>query len=213
MSNLGKGIQEIVEMQKFPKEEHIDGSINNPNTMTDFEKLCVANAYISQLRKEKGELLSEVQHLNNELRNARDLTVLRKGDIAEMKKDAYVKTLVEKNKELLQKFNRQCRANSELVSKYVLEQDKYKWVDIEERKPDVSENGKFHYVLVKLDYTPYGMGIKVEKASVHESPKQGTNYGGPSSLTGSGRLYGVYFALPSIVAPNIVTHWMELPKI
>ena len=38
-----------------------------------------------------------------------------------------------------------------------------------------------------------------------------TIIGGPSALTGYHKMKGIYFAVPAILHPESVTHWMELP--
>ena len=37
--------------------------------------------------------------------------------------------------------------------------------------------------------------------------------GGPNSLTGYHRMKGFYFAVPAILHPESVTHWMPLPDL
>lgn len=67
-------------------------------------------------------------------------------------------------------------------------------------------------VLVFLDYAHFKPGLKrIAIAHVHFTDEP-VEYGGPNSLTGSGTLTGLYFSLPAIIRPGIVTHWMPLPK-
>jgi hypothetical protein len=67
-------------------------------------------------------------------------------------------------------------------------------------------------VLIVCDYTEYGRGKKIQQASTHlaETPRP---FGGPNALTGSGMLKGIYFAIPAILNPKTVTHWMPIPKL
>jgi len=77
-----------------------------------------------------------------------------------------------------------------------------KWISVEDELPLPEED-----VLVVLDYRKWGRDLKIHQARTHLA-KEGfpQKYGGPNSLTGSGYLTGIYFSLPSIVAPEIVTH-------
>lgn len=80
------------------------------------------------------------------------------------------------------------------------------WIDVKDKLPEPNTK-----VLVVLDYTTFNRGKNVETANTHftETYKE---YGGPNALTGSGRLKGLYFSIPAIVCPGIVTHWMPLPE-
>lgn len=82
-----------------------------------------------------------------------------------------------------------------------------RWIDMNDRKPLPATK-----VLVLLDYTEYRRDKRVEIAHVY-STAEPMRYGGPNSVTGQGWLTGLYFAIPSIVAPGIVSHWMELPDV
>jgi len=82
------------------------------------------------------------------------------------------------------------------------------WIPLtKENQPEIGSE-----VLVVLDYTSYGRGKRVLLARVNWAEVE-ISYGGPNSLTGSGRLKGLYFSLPSIVKPGIVTHYFELPPL
>lgn len=82
-----------------------------------------------------------------------------------------------------------------------------RWIDMIDRKPLPAKK-----VLVLLDYTPYDRDKRVEIAYTYSTASP-IRYGGPRSLSGQGWLTGLYFAIPSIVAPGIVSHWMELPDV
>jgi len=87
------------------------------------------------------------------------------------------------------------------------------WINVKDRQPEVNSvfPKKSVLVLVVLDYTKWGREKRVELASVHYADKW-QQFGGPSSLTGSGHLKGIYYAIPSICHPEAVTHWMPLPE-
>lgn len=82
-----------------------------------------------------------------------------------------------------------------------------KWISIKDKKPTPLTE-----VLVVLDYRPWGHRRRVEIATPHYTHTR-LAYGGPNALTGSGMLNGTYFSIPAIVHPDVVTHWMELPKL
>jgi len=79
-----------------------------------------------------------------------------------------------------------------------------RWVPLDKAELTVGEE-----VLVRLDYSKWGRGVRVEKAYVHHSDTP-IAYGGPNSLTGRGFLTGWYFSIPAIVAPGVVTHIIKL---
>lgn len=82
-----------------------------------------------------------------------------------------------------------------------------RFINIEVSQPNVGDE-----VILLLDYTKYGRGKSAVMGYVHwTDTRQG--YGGPRSLTGSGYLSGMYFSIPSIVAPGIATHWMPKPLV
>jgi hypothetical protein len=81
------------------------------------------------------------------------------------------------------------------------------WISINKQEPDPGMD-----VLVVLDYRPWGRERTVMQARVHKAETKRA-YGGPNSLTGSGWLTGIYFSLPSIVAPGVVTFWMHKPEL
>lgn len=80
------------------------------------------------------------------------------------------------------------------------------WTRLEIKQPPVGID-----VLVLLDYTLFNGTKRILIAHVHFTDEP-IEYGGPNSLTGSGKLTGLYFSLPAIVKPGIVTHWMSLPE-
>jgi len=82
-----------------------------------------------------------------------------------------------------------------------------KWISLTKRQPLPGIS-----VLALLDYTPYGRHKRVLIADVHLTNDR-IAYGGPMALTGHGFLTGLYFSVPAILAPGVVTHWMELPEI
>lgn len=88
------------------------------------------------------------------------------------------------------------------------------WISVKDVLPDHGSDffpKKSVEVLVLLDYSKWGREKIVEKACVWfaDEPRP---YGGPHSLTGSGMLTGIYFSLPSICHPDVVTHWQPLPS-
>ena len=70
-------------------------------------------------------------------------------------------------------------------------------------------------VIVLLDYSKWGKDEqRIDIATVHQTENDELqSFGGPNSLTGSGKLKGIYFAIPAICNPDSVTHWMELPQL
>lgn len=82
------------------------------------------------------------------------------------------------------------------------------WISIYKEKPPVGID-----VLVLLDYTPYsekhGKRIEIAKTYYAEFERP---YGGPNSLTGEGKLVGLYFAIPAVLKPGVVSHWQHLPE-
>lgn len=85
--------------------------------------------------------------------------------------------------------------------------DKNPWLCVNEHPPKPGTE-----IIALLDYTKWKRGKQVRQASVHftEFPRP---YGGPNSLCGSGQLKGLYFALPAVCAPGVVTHYKPIPEI
>lgn len=84
-------------------------------------------------------------------------------------------------------------------------QELNEWISVEDRLPEPNQQ-----VLVVCDYTVYGRSIFLHIASVYNANKP-IEYGGPNALTGRGKLTGIYFCIPAILAPKTVTHWQPLP--
>lgn len=84
-----------------------------------------------------------------------------------------------------------------------------KWIKIESQDDMPEPNQE---VLIVCDYTKYGRGTKINHANVHFTVEPRA-YGGPNALTGSGKLQGIYFSIPAILNPEVVTHWMPLPQL
>jgi predicted Co/Zn/Cd cation transporter (cation efflux family) len=80
------------------------------------------------------------------------------------------------------------------------------WIKIEDEKPKPNTR-----VLVYCNYEKYNRKNVSHIAEVHYSEKY-INYGGPMSLTGKGKLIGIYFAIPAILSPETVTHWYPLTE-
>jgi hypothetical protein len=100
-------------------------------------------------------------------------------------------------------FGKMCEILNETAHKYF----ELKWISVKENPPLPGEE-----VLVILDYTKWGRKKRVAMATTHFT-EVGQRFGGPGSLTGTGILTGLYFALPSICNPEVVTHWMPKPEI
>ncbi len=89
-----------------------------------------------------------------------------------------------------------------------------RWISVKDNPPPyVSDTlrDKVVEVLVITDYTKWGRGKHVRIASVWfaDEPRP---YGGPHALTGSGMLTGIYFSIPAVLHPDVVTHWQPLPS-
>ena len=82
------------------------------------------------------------------------------------------------------------------------------WISTKDRLPEAGQK-----VLIVRDVRKWDKERKVEVdiANVHFSKKQ--EFGGPNSLTGSGYLKGIYFAVPSILHPDSVTYWQPIPSL
>lgn len=85
---------------------------------------------------------------------------------------------------------------------------KNNWIDINDKQQQPKPNTE---VLIVCDYTAFGRGRKIYQSNVYFSETP-IFFGGPNSLTGQGTLTGIYFALPAIVNPKVVTHWREMPQ-
>jgi len=96
-------------------------SSTKPEEMTDFEKLCIANAYIKQLRREKGELLADIDELEYKLKEAlnliKELNKLSIEERVEIKKDKFYEELKEQLKNLEKKNKQLNRSVEELIIK------------------------------------------------------------------------------------------------
>ncbi len=68
------------------------------------------------------------------------------------------------------------------------------------------------YLLV-LDYRPWGRSLSIEIGKSFLA-KERTLYGGPNALTGHGYIEKgeIYFAIPAILHPNVVTHYIPIPE-
>lgn len=90
-----------------------------------------------------------------------------------------------------------------------------KWISCKKKMPEPTHvfDKEAKKVIILRDYSQWGAGKKrIDIATVHETNEgEEISFGGPNSLTGSGFLTGIYFAVPSICNPDSVTHWMELP--
>lgn len=81
------------------------------------------------------------------------------------------------------------------------------WISVNDRMPEPGT-----MVLVCLDYRPWNKKRKILQAAVHFSPVP-RPYGGPYALTGTGTVQGVFFAVPAVLNPEVVTHWMPEPEL
>ena len=82
------------------------------------------------------------------------------------------------------------------------------WVSVNDRLPKRGDQ-----VLVVIDVRKWDAKrkLRIETAIVgfFDEP---TRIGGPVSLTGYKTIQGIYFAIPAIMHPEAITHWMPLPE-
>lgn len=122
-----------------------------------------------------------------------------------------MKTPIELAKDYSKQFAHQVSAEglqnieTDFIEGY--EAGKPKWISVKDEPPEPNKE-----ILVLLDYTEYNRGKSVKIATTHFTDKY-IGYGGPMALTGSGKLKGLYYALPAIIHPKTVTHWMPLPEV
>lgn len=85
------------------------------------------------------------------------------------------------------------------------------WIDANICPPEPNKE-----IIAVLDYTPYGRKKRILMATTHHTAEgEYIEYGGPNALTGRGKLTGLYYAIPAILKPGIVTHYrhiMPLPE-
>lgn len=110
-------------------------------------------------------------------------------------KDLTIKSVNEENADLRRKLKAEKLKN------------KKPWICIKEHPPTPGTE-----ILAKLDYTKWGHGKSVRQSSVRFSEFE-ISYGGPHALTGAGKLKGLYFSIPAILHPEVVTHYINLPEI
>lgn len=98
------------------------------------------------------------------------------------------------------------KTKDQLIDALKFSLKKNQWINIQEQQPRPNTE-----VLIVCDYTAFGRSRKIYQANVYFSETL-ICFGGPNSLTGQGTLTGIYFAVPAIVNPKLVTHWRELPQ-
>lgn len=97
----------------------------------------------------------------------------------------------------------------ECVEEYAKQFSASQFKKFPENKPEPDTK-----VIAVLDYTKYGRGRRAVEANVHISDKY-EEYGGPSAVIGKGKIppNTIYFSIPAIIPPEIVTHWMLMPEL
>ncbi len=83
------------------------------------------------------------------------------------------------------------------------------WISIKDRLPEPNKRVLIITDVRKWDKT---RPIKIEIANTGFFEKE-IMIGGPNALTGYHKMKGIYFSVPAILHPEIVTHWMELPNL
>jgi len=93
-------------------------------------------------------------------------------------------------------------------SEEVLQGENNGWISVKDRLPNKGEN-----VLIFRDVRKWDEKRipHIDFAQVGYLEKD-TLIGGPNSLTGYSRMQGIYFAVPAILHPESVSHWMPLPE-
>lgn len=86
---------------------------------------------------------------------------------------------------------------------------KTQWISVKDKFPEPNSR-----VLIVRDVTSWDKTrpIFVDVANVGFLEKE-TRIGGPNSLTGYATIKGIYFSVPSILHPDSVTHWIQLPEL
>ncbi|CAN1553348.1 Domain of unknown function DUF551 [Spirosomataceae bacterium] len=83
------------------------------------------------------------------------------------------------------------------------------WTKTADRLPEPNKK-----VLIVRDVRKWDQGravsIDIARTGFLENE---TIIGGPKALTGYHKMKGVYFAVPAVLHPESVTHWMELPSL
>ena len=83
------------------------------------------------------------------------------------------------------------------------------WIKTSEQLPEPNKK-----VLIIIDVRKWDSNrpIRIEIANTGLLEKE-TIIGGPNALTGYYKMKGIYFAVPAVLHPDSVTHWMELPSL
>lgn len=92
--------------------------------------------------------------------------------------------------------------------KFVYETQGQKWISTKDMLPEPDED-----VLIINDVRKWDEKRPVRIMIAHTGFFENQfTIGGPNALTGYHKIKGLYFAVPAILHPESVTHWMPLPK-